>query len=311
MSSAAAKIPVLKTITYAYAFVFVHLRQVLTLSLVPVTLAAAALYFSVVYYFNGLIGFVRGENTNGLGPAFAAMGGSVLLMLVLYALLATSLVRFAMGMSDGSPRLGLGRTETRMVGAMLRFYLLFMFIVVIASLIGGFVVGFIIAGNRVGDETPEQVFQHLPGSAAVSVAVLGLAAAIFLFYTLLRMSFFLASSVVDGEAKPLGRAWEMGRGNVLRIILVAIALAVPLILLQFLAQYLIIGADSFSAVPQPKTLEEMVSQLTVERDNFLPTSIISAVANLFLFGLGCAAQAYAYRALVSVPTTHRPVEIIA
>jgi hypothetical protein len=277
------KIPVGQTIRYAYGFLFGHFTTVIGLIWVPVALASVVIFGATDAYLAGQISYYNTQNPGALAPGVFAMLFGMAVAVFLYAVASVALTRQALGLREGPARAAftLGRAEWHLFVA----YLAYFGILVLLAIFAGMVVGLAAGGAANGAGTTGS------GLAALAILfVLGL-----MIYAGLRAGFFLAPAVVaDGAG--LKRSWDLARGQVLRVLVIALAIGLPLGLLQLGAEVLLLGAQvtfGQAASTTQRTMEQAVAM----RDSLPLLTLVNGVFYILSIGLIVPAAAFAYRAL--------------
>jgi len=130
-----------------------------------------------------------------------------------------------------------GPSMWRLVGA----YVMYVFVVALL------VIACAVAA-RVGRETVQAGL----GYTKTAIALGTLAAVLFLvgasIFIAVKMSFFLAPVAVAERKASLIRSWELSKGNFWRLFAIALAIAIPLGLVDFAIDYALVGADAFPHV---------------------------------------------------------------
>ena len=276
------KIPVWNTIRFAYAFAFGHIGAIIGLIWLP-TLLIAVLQF--LPYALGTQSPPQDQNaaTTASFVNLLCVAGS----LILYAMNAVSVSRFALGLRQGGAgfHFSLGRSEWRVLGA----YLACAFIM--GALLLAYFSVFLFASSWVASAgAPLQI----------GLVVFGILGACALVYVGLRLVFLVVPVTVAEEKFDLPRGWSLANGNVWRILGVVIAVSVPLFLLQVGATVVIGGPKLL--VPLPDGQQAMIAALNARMallDARMPDLIgLSLILAPFNFGLTLGAAAAGYRALV-------------
>jgi hypothetical protein len=151
----------------------------------------------------------------------------------------------------------------------------------------------------------DQIAKATPGARIpVLVIAILLDAAFFAFMALIavRFLFLLAPANVAEQKLGIIRAWELSEGNFWRAPLVALAIFVPLIIVNYAVTFSITGLPP-STTGMPKEAVQaaetawQIRQLNQLADHWYILLPATALMMLFQFGAGSAAQAFAYRKL--------------
>ena len=211
------KIPVGDTISRSYGFAFSDALSILGIVWLPYLILAAVLAGLVFLIapelprmltqgdFDPMI-FVRVSHLFGL------MG---LLSFVVTAMVTVGIQRKALGKHPGPVFVyfSLGASVWRLAGAWFLAGLVIVFIMLLTAAVAGAI--WWAAGT-------------FAANYAVLLRTLAIAAAaLWLIYMAVRLTFFLPAVVVAEERIGLGRAWELAGGNFWRIFIVFIALFLP------------------------------------------------------------------------------------
>jgi hypothetical protein len=149
----------------------------------------------------------------------------------------------------------------------------------------------------------------------VATAVIGLAAAILilaayggLIFLVVRFFFLLAPVNIAEQRLGVGRAWLLSRGNFWRLFLIVLAILLPVAAVEYGLMFAVAGLPPMphGAGPQAMQAARLAWQVTAlsaaVRYWYIAVPIFAALMVLYL-GSGCAAQAFAYRALAEGETS--------
>jgi hypothetical protein len=133
-------------------------------------------------------------------------------------------------------------------------------------------------------------------AAAAFLAGLGIMALVMIRFM------FLLAPVSISEQKGLRRSWELSRGNFWRAFWITLAIVLPVVIINYGYAFSLVGLPPLSATMSKEAREaaEMawrVAQFNALADRWYVTLPVTGILMLFQFGAGCAAQAFAYRAL--------------
>jgi hypothetical protein len=290
------KIPVGQTIRFAYAFTFEQIGTIIGLIWIPTVINAVGSFFVFGAYNTAMVQAGSSGNPAVAGPQFAMMLVYFFVAFFLVAMMAVAVTQQALGLRKGPAlaHFSLGSAELRVFGGFFGLYIFFFLFVVVFALIvaaAGIVVGATVKGN----------------AAAASVigaggGLLGMAAFAALIYMFVRLSFlFIPSAVSEGEFG-LTRSWHLTMGNFWRILAVGLAVLMPLILIQGVAEYFILGPAYFTSIA-----DSLRDTANVSRYSAVQAQIVEARMP-FLLGMGLliapilqgllfAPAAFAYRIL--------------
>jgi hypothetical protein len=289
------KIPVGQTIRFAYAFTFGEIGTIIGLIWVPTLINALAAFFVLRAYYDTLIDSFE----NGMPPSGAGLGWPLLLAflaMLLMAMIGVAITEQAMGSRQGPAfaRISLGSAEWRAFGGFFGLYmLLVLFIAAFAIIVGGAAVA------------TASAIQSNPGLAGLLGAVIVLVAltgGCVVAYLVVRLSFLLVPSVVDGGEFGLSRSWLLTKGNFWRIVLIGLATLLPIVLILGIAQLILLGPGYFTpdlqhAGDAAARMRGMVTQMRAMRENMPILMGLSFVVSPLLYGLMFSASTFAYRAL--------------
>lgn len=285
------KIPPGKTIAYAYTFTLTHLGTIIGLAWLPLVISAVLQFLPYAVWSSQLS-----------APDGAAMQGrealeglaTGLLILLLNAIIFVPVVRQALGLRQGTAlvHFRLGAPEFRLFGALLLFFLvmtMFLFALRILEYLAGILP---FRGPFLG------------GLAVLIV----LGASLAFFYAILRLGFLILPVTVAEEQVSLIRGWALTQGNFWRILVVALAVAVPLAIAYGIIVVAIIGPGHLFAPLPPdsvaaaKALNARFAILQQHMPLYIGLTLIIAP---FAIGLNAGATSFAYRALVPAGSIRR------
>jgi hypothetical protein len=219
------KIPVGSTIVGSYKFLFSNIVSIIGTLWFPTVLLlalAAALVHQVVPH-DWCQGKFSPDQIEGAVRAhlptivFGALG-LIVASLLIRAMVTVGILRHAIGEKTSTTFIyfSLGARVWRMVGALLVVF----FVYVLLEVGGMIVVG---AVKLVLAQIPT-----VPNAVAHLIrTVFALAVALVILYVMLRLFFFLPAIVVAENKVGVARAWEMGKGNVWRMIGVFLVAVIP------------------------------------------------------------------------------------
>jgi hypothetical protein len=298
------KIPVGQTIKSAYAFTFGEIGTVIGLIWIPTLINAIASFF-VFGAYNGAMQQLDGSGVPTVGgPYVWLMFLYVFVAFLLVAMMAVAITKQVLGLRSGTPfaHFALGSAELRVFGGIFGLYLLF-FLFVLAFAIIAVVAG--IAGGMMA----KQAASAAPIVGAL-VGVLGLAGFCALIYVFVRLSFlFIPAAVNDGEFG-LSRSWELTKGNFWRIFAIGLAVTLPLLLVQGVSEFFILGPDYFASLTHAVQEPANAARYSMEQARiFQPRMPLLLGLGLILApiaqGLLFSTPAFAYRALTGKAAPYR------
>jgi len=296
------KIPVLDTIRFGYGFTFGHLGTIIGLIWLPMVILTVGTYFVQMQYSGQFLASFEQGNPAAIGPAVLVLLGWSLVSFLLYAMMYTVVTRQALGLRQGQAviHFAFGLTEIHVLGALLGMIAIIMLFLFAEALFGGIVGGIVSVAAR-GQPVVTPV-------VALLVAVLLLA----LVYLLVRLGFLLIATTVAENRVGLGRAWELAGGNFWRIVAVALATLLPLLLLRAAAEIAIIGPEVFlqqiaallhqAAAPAADTaarMRESAEQMREMSEHLPLLLVLNFLLAPLAIGLTMAPAAFAYRALTA------------
>jgi hypothetical protein len=289
------KIPVGQTIRFAYAFTFGEIGTIIGLIWIPTLINAVAGFFATGTYYRALADSLD----TGLPPMGTAATLPFVLAfvsLLLLAMIAVSITKQALGLREGPAfaHIALGSAELRTFGGFFGLYLLLvLFVMVFLVVVGAVAFGAAAA------------IKANAGAATLLTASVGLAVLIgilVLAYVVVRLSFLLVPSVVDGNEFGLTRSWQLTAGNFWRIVAVSCVTLLPVAVVFAVAEFVILGPGFYSpdmttAKDATVNLHRLAQQMRSVETHMPALMGLSFVISPVLYGLAFAPAAFAYRAL--------------
>jgi hypothetical protein len=279
-------IPVGATIRAAYAFAFSNLGSIIGLIWVPMILITVAQFFTLYRYYNDFIDVMASGNAAQIGPSLLMVLGYCLAALLLYAMMLVAVVQLALGTrSHGAiVHFAFGPLEWRMFRALSAFALMLLF--------AGFAIVF--AGNAAVAFTP--VGSKLSQVAAGAILMLG---ALGIGVLLVPRFLLLLPAIAVSEAAPvLRRAWALSAGNFLRLFVVFLGLAMPVLCVAIAAE----AALGSRTVPAGATQQvQLISAIMQARQSLPLTCGLSFLISPWVIGLFAGASVAAWRTLKDEP----------
>jgi hypothetical protein len=295
------KIPVGKTIAETYRFTFLHIERVIGVIWLPVVLLTVGEYFVSGSYLTGSASALDSGDFAQQGPLLARLLGFELVGLVLVAMVGAAITREILAPLKRPLllRFGLGGTELRLLGAFVGLYVL-LIVFVMALALAGMLLGFLL--NSV---VPAGMGAAGGTKRAMGFAVLiGLVLSPLLVYAMLRLSFLVVPGAVMAGGFGIEKSWQTAKGNVWRIILISLAVALPLLAVYVGAQAAILGLDYFN--PHLELIGDKAAQArhSAEQMRLLSERLpllmgVKFLLAPFLYGTTFAAPAFAWRALTA------------
>jgi hypothetical protein len=279
------RIPVTDTIRFAYMFTFGQIGAIIGLVWLPLMLVALLQFLP--YAIGSAYPADPGDPAAASSAALLNLGFSAA-ALVLYAMNCVSVTRQALGMRSGAAsfHFALGRPEWRMFAA-----------IVICGLLLVAALGLYLMAATLPALVPG--LEHAPFMwvLATVYALAGLGAIVWFA---LRLIFLVGPVVVAEERIDLPRAWLLSKGNFWPLLAIAVAVTLPLLLVQCIALAAIVGPGLFAPLPANAGLAAaLFEQRLTLFDRHMPSIIgLTLVLTPFNMGLTLGASAAAYRALV-------------
>ena len=288
------KIPVGRTVAFAYNFLFTRLGTVVGITALPAVLAAAVDYLVRSY--------VSTEDTQaaaGMNLLISTAGMATTIFV--WAVASVGITRAALGhpLGSGAYYFPVGMLELRMFGAMLRFWLGVLVLLLLASLVTS--VAVMLTGVPLGGTSPPE-----PSAGILVAGIVAWAAFGYAIFTIVRMGFLLPATVVCESKGGLQRSHDLAHGNFWRIVAILLALVAPIFFLLSVGGAVLlqasVGADYRQVIEQDgmdeliRRAEEAIAQ------NLLLWEIFNMAIFILAAGLIFSASAYAYRALAAKPS---------
>ncbi len=289
------KIPVGATIAHAYRFVFGHAPTVFKAILLPLLAQLAV----ILLLTRRMALFLAA--TQAHDPSAMNLFGPMLLLFPVAVIFFFAQFTAATEAALGQPpqtwfAFHFGKPMWRLTGS---FIAAFAVIVVIYLLY----FAAIYALGALADATLKT-----PISAGTArIVMLLVAGAAFLAglgiiaFVTIRFLFLLAP-VSIAEQKGLRRSWELSRGSFWRALLITLAIMLPVVIINYAYAFSLVGLPPISAGMSKEAREAAqaawrIAEMNALADRWYLTLPVTGVLMLFQFGAGCAAQAFAYRAL--------------
>jgi hypothetical protein len=287
------KIPVGATVTHAYRFVFANALTVLKAVWLPL-LAQLAVILLLTKRMALFLAAMQARD-----PSAATLFGPLLLLFPLVLVFFFAQFTAATEVAFGRPpqswvAFHFDKPMWRLMGRFLAALL----IIALTAYVGGVVLVLISYGL-------DLLLKSAPALRLLLllVAVL-LSAAYFCGVALLLMRFlFLLGPVSISEQRGLARAWTLSAGNFWRALLVTLAILIPVMVVNYAYIFSLAGLPPVmpNASKETKEAAEMawrISELNLMAERWYFTLPLTGLLMLFQFGVGCAAQAFAYRVLM-------------
>lgn len=283
------KLPVVRTIRDAYGFTFTHLGTIIGLIWIPMVV------MTLLSFLPALAPIDTSAESFAVGTRQAELLAIWILTVLLYAMIYTAVTRQALGLRTGPAHyhFALGQPEFRVFGAVLLVGLISMacFLAFVSLLLAA------VAASANQSATGQLLILPL-----VVAGTAGLA------YVVIRLNFLVVPVTVAENRIDILRGWALSKGNVGRMFLVLVAVALPLALVGFVAVMALMGHDLISALPttnssDPKVVQQQLSALEdVIHRHETELLLVGLILAPFNLGLSLSAAAFGYRAL-AVPET--------
>src|SRR3569833_381424 len=290
------KIPVGATIAHAYRFAFGQAPTLLRAIWLPLLIQLVAAFF-LIKRTALFMAAMQAQDPSGatlLGPMLLL----VPLIVVLFFAQLTAVMETALG---NPPRswftFRLDKPMWRLLGGFLITGL-----IIIVSMIGYLIVIYVLAFLA-------EVDVKASGSAATSrnIFILIIAGAMLVGYggvifLAVRFLFLMAPVSVSLRQIGLEQAWRLSAGNFWRILLIALAILIPAMIVNYAYTYSLAGwpPETPGASKQARETTEATKQKAENNamaNRWYLTLPLSGALILFQLGAGCAAQVFVYRAL--------------
>lgn len=305
------KIPVGQTIAQAYGFSFGKYLTLLGIVWLPMAAIAVVMYFFLLPFlqssaelFQQLILHPRDPE---VAAAFNQQFGRIwlfdIVIMLVFVMIKVGITKEVLGLRTG-PRfvyLAFGKDELYvLLNYIFVFVILYAAIIAVAIVVAliGVVIAIVFASAM-----PH--FDPKASSGLVVAMVVPLAGAIecAFIYGMVRLTFLMVPVTVAEKRFGIGRSWTLTKGNFWRIFAIALAIWLPLIILEFLFIGLALASHvaAFIAASQKgpaAVAAEFAALWKIYLDNLLYISLIGFALAPVLYGLIAAPAAFAYRALV-------------
>ena len=307
------KIPVGRTISHAYGFAFKRYWTGLGIVWFPMLVLGALVFCLLPHIFEDYEGFF----TNAmhlhahLGQRFAIDENFVwemqLLQYMLYfvfVVIGVGITKEVLGLRRG-PRFiyaGIGAAELRAIAC---YFLLIVLteVVFVAIVVFGAIFAMAIA-SAYGLINPHDHLQDAVHQWTViwAIASACLVAVCVWIYVIVRLGYFLIPVAVAERRIGLERSWQLTRGNVLRISLIWIATALPLLIVQWLAMAALFVPLIIRVIVHHQShpdIAQALSDISHSYSNYIGAYLLLGLVIAPIFnGLWRAPAAFAYRSLV-------------
>jgi len=295
------KIPVGKTIAHAYKFTFQNFVPIIC-----VMWPAWALMAVIMFFMRGdFVALTHASASHDFTQLQGHWGRLLLTYLVVILLLfmqITGLTRLSLGLPMPSRYyyFSLGKPVWRLIGAALLTVLAIAAVAIVYALaifVLGLAAGIILHGQTSG---AGKAIVALLTVLALLIAYCGM------IFMAARFFFLLAPVVVAEESINIGRAWLLTNRNFWRIFLIILSIVIPFGVIEVAG--LIALAGPMPLLPQGNSPDQLLAFQQAQRAWQLSyTSRIwtywylvypaGALLSVLVYGVSCAAQAFAYRQL--------------
>ncbi len=291
------KILVRQTIAAAYRFTFGGLEKVIALIWLPMIVITVGDYFSTGASLSGRAAAVDSGDFSQMGPVMAGQFAFAVVELILLCVIGVAIAREILSPLEQRPsflRFSLGSAEMRAVGGFAGIYLLLVVVALVCG-VAGMILSGVLGSNFAG--------VLVPGQAAIGLAgLLVLVLLPVLLPVFVRLSYFIVPSAVAGGKFGLEQSWTLAKGNVLRIIVISLAVTLPPVLIGALATGFVLGPDVFNPHLDLLTDKGALDRLALEqlRQRAAHLPLLEGIAFIlapFLYGLCFSAPAFAYKFL--------------
>lgn len=280
------KLPIGQTIAFGYTFLVTEFLTVLRICWIPALLMVAVEYLGNRY---SLYYTADAERAGFALADFAVVFCVMAIALYSSSVMAVGVTRAAMGLPlNASPfYFPLGRTEWRMLGANVRYILAAAVLLLLAGIASAVVL--LLSGVDFSQPAEAQ-------SAGIGVLIGSLVSFFIIGYALVsavRMAFFLPAVVVV-EDKGLERAYGAAAGNISRILVVLLAIAIPFLIVGTMVQTAI-GFSAFGENVLSGDMEDMMAAMEeVVLTQPLAWAAYGFISNVALMGVLPSAAGFAY-----------------
>jgi hypothetical protein len=295
------KIPVGKTIAHAYGFAFQNF-----LAIIAVMWPAWVLMVGIMLLLRGDIAALTQASAthdfSRLQGHWAPLLLAYLVILVLLFVQIAGITRLSLGLPMPSRYyyFSLGKPVWRLIGAAL------LTIIAMAAVLIVYAVVIFVLGLAI------RIFLHDRSSTLANAIMALLAALAFLvgycgvIFMMARFFFLLAPVVVAEETANIGRAWLLTNRNFWRMFLIILSILLPLCAIEIAG--ILALAGPMPLMPRGNAPEQLLAFRQAQQAWQLAYASRSqtywyliypawALLSVLMYGVSCAAQAFAYRAL--------------
>ena len=309
------KIPLERTLVGAYRFLFTKIVSIIGTLWLPIVvfcaLVGGLVWLSVPHeWFTGHFPQFHDKHPDPatvlamLKPLLICYPLIIVIAFVMMSMMFVGLMRHALGQKKTMTFVyfSLGADVWRMA---LAFFLLYVvLLLLVAVLVAIFIAVSVFVAPMVAH-----------GPALAIKIVLGIVEALFYFYAVFRLFFFLPAVVVAEKRIGLGRAWALGGGNFWRIFLVILLIVIPVAFIAGIVMQMTIMPAFMSAVlatphdPRPEHVAAIFRAMLSVMPAILAIGIIQRIITM---GLMAGAMGTAYNAVTEAPEApEAPAEGVA
>lgn len=264
---------------FAFRFVIERLPQMLARAALPAVSGFVLLYVLISVYLDEIERFLSAPDAQGASLILGIASLAFFSMLFIHVVLRASIAALVLGQpSPGWTFFPAGHPIWRLYAANLRLMLL-------GAPVAAIVLKY---GALPGRPTP--LFAD-PDYLSYPVLIDALALAIFV-YLAARILFLMPPVVLSERGQIVRRAWRLGSGNVWRMIIISVALAVPGVLLQIVVETIFQAFGMLPTITVGATLSEIVRVLQHNLPQLILSWFLGYLLNMILMVVG---GAYAYR----------------
>jgi hypothetical protein len=287
------KIPVGPTIAHAYRFTFTNGLTVLRAIALPM-LAQMVLFFLFLKRAALFLAAAAAQD-----PSAVTLVGPLLLLIVLITIFFFAQFTAATETALGRPpaswlSLPFGKPMWRLMGGFLTALA-----AIAASGLAALLLVWLLSFGL------DLILKAAPASRPVIAVIAGLLVLVFgcaTFYLAIRFLFLLAPVNVSEQRLGVKQAWQLSAGNFWRAFLVTLSIAVPAAIVNdvyslWMAGSPYVAAGASKDAMQAAEMAWRITELNALASHWYFTLPLMALLMLFQLSTGCAAQAFAYRAL--------------
>lgn len=288
------KIPIGATIAHAYRFVFGNALAVFKAIWLPL-LAQVAVAFLLMRRIALFLAATQAHD-----PAAISLFGPLLLLIPVALLFFFAQFTAATELALGRPAQSwiafhFNKPMWRLLGGFL-----FGAAAIAALAIALFLAGLLLA---LGIDPLVKAWPGLRLAAAVAAGLMVVAYVCSFFFFSIRFLFLLAPVNVEEQRVGLRRSWQLSYRNFWRILLISLAIAIPVAIINQLYAFWLTGFPPNPSAGASKEVRDalqtawQITQLNAMVSRWYLSLPLMGLMMWFQLGAGCAAQAFAYRKL--------------